>query len=157
MDPKHCEPSVVSGPYRAPWWLPGGHLQTIYARWLARSYSVAYRRERWDTPDHDFIDLDWVDHALNGAKLIVLFHGLEGYSQSHYARSLMAKANELGWRGVVPHFRGCSGEANRLRAEKSTPLAYRSAGTCSSNGWANMARPLLGSLNGQSPYPRRSI
>lgn len=100
--------------YQAPWWLPGGHLQTIYARWLARSYAVAYRRERWDTPDHDFIDLDWVDPASNGGKLIVLFHGLEGYSQSHYARSLMAKANELGWRGVVPHFRGCSGEANRL-------------------------------------------
>ena len=73
-----------------------------------------YRRERWDTPDDDFIDLDWVDHASNGGKLIVLFHGLEGYSQSHYARSLMAKASELGWRGVVPHFRGCSGEANRL-------------------------------------------
>ena len=46
--------------YQAPWWLPGGHLQTIYARWLARSYAVAYRRERWDTPDRDFIDLDWV-------------------------------------------------------------------------------------------------
>jgi len=114
MDPKHCEPSVASGPYRAPWWLPGGHLQTIYARGLARSYAVSYRRERWDTPDHDFIDLDWVDHASNGGRLIVLFHGLEGYSQSHYARSLMAKATELGWRGVVPHFRGCSGEANRL-------------------------------------------
>ena len=114
MDPKHCEPSVASAPYHAPWWLPGGHLQTIYARWLAQSYSVSYRRERWDTPDDDFIDLDWVDHASNGGKLIVLFHGLEGYSQSHYARSLMAKASELGWRDVVPHFRGCSGEANRL-------------------------------------------
>ncbi|HEY1232282.1 MAG TPA: hydrolase [Candidatus Binatia bacterium] len=99
--------------YQAPWWLPGGHLQTIYARCLARSYVVSYRRERWETPDHDFIDLDWVDHP-NGGRLIVLFHGLEGYSQSHYARSLMAKATESGWHGVVPHFRGCSGEANRL-------------------------------------------
>jgi uncharacterized protein len=99
--------------YRAPWWLPGGHVQTIYARWLARSYAVSYRRERWETPDLDFIDLDWVDHP-KGGRLIVLFHGLEGYSQSHYARSLMAKAAESGWQGVVPHFRGCSGEANRL-------------------------------------------
>jgi len=46
--------------------------------------------------------------------MIVLFHGLEGYSQSHYALSLMAIAAQQGWRGVVPHFRGCSGEANRL-------------------------------------------
>jgi len=99
--------------YQAPWWLPGGHLQTIYARWLARSYAVSCRRERWETPDHDFIDLDWVDHP-KGGRLIVLFHGLEGYSQSHYARSLMARAAESGWHGVVPHFRGCSGEANRL-------------------------------------------
>jgi predicted alpha/beta-fold hydrolase len=113
---KYLEPIRTkdsAGGYRAPWWLPGGHLQTIYARMLARSYSVSYRRERWKTPDSDFIDLDWVDHP-EGGKLIVLFHGLEGYSQSHYALSLMATVAGAGWRGVVPHFRGCSGEANRL-------------------------------------------
>jgi len=100
--------------YRAPWWLPGGHLQTIYARSLATNYRVQYRRERWETPDNDFIDLDWVDLASDSSKLIVLFHGLEGFSQSHYAFSLMAIAAQRGWRGVVPHFRSCSGEANRL-------------------------------------------
>jgi len=100
--------------YCAPWWLPGGHLQTIYARLLARRYPVRYRRERWETPDGDFIDLDWLDAPADGARLIVLFHGLEGYSQSHYALSLMKFAAARGWRGVVPHFRGCSGEANRL-------------------------------------------
>ena len=47
-------------------------------------------------------------------KLVVLFHGLEGCSQSHYARALMQLVRDQGWRGVVPHFRGCSGEANRL-------------------------------------------
>ncbi|MGE5220000.1 MAG: hydrolase, partial [Chloroflexota bacterium] len=99
----------------APKWLPGGHLQTIYARSLAPIYSVPYRRERWDTPDGDFIDLDWLDDSsTDGTRLLVLFHGLEGYSKSHYALSLMAKAAQHGWRGVVPHFRGCSGEANRL-------------------------------------------
>ena len=100
--------------YRAPWWLPGGHLQTIYARSLARNYPVQYRRERWETPDNDFIDLDWLDPSSGGGRLIVLFHGLEGFAQSHYALSLMAIAAKQGWRGVVPHFRGCSGEANRL-------------------------------------------
>jgi predicted alpha/beta-fold hydrolase len=100
--------------YRAPWWLPDGHSQTIYARALGRRYRVPYRRERWETPDGDFVDLDWLDGASGGSKLIVLFHGLEGDSQSHYALSLMAIAARRGWRGVVPHFRGCSGEANRL-------------------------------------------
>lgn len=101
-------------PYRAPWWLPGGHLQTIYARSLTRTIAMRYRRERWQTPDEDFIDLDWLDSSLDGSKVVVLFHGLEGCSSSHYAISLMAMLAQRGWGGVVPHFRGCSAEANRL-------------------------------------------
>jgi predicted alpha/beta-fold hydrolase len=73
----------------------------------------AYRRERWETPDGDFIDLDWLDAAARGP-LLVLFHGLEGSSRSHYARALMHAAQRQGWHGVVVHFRGCSGEPNRL-------------------------------------------
>jgi uncharacterized protein len=111
---KFTDEGIGDSDYRAPWWLPGGHLQTIYARRLARRYPVPYRRERWETPDNDFIDLDWLDHSPDGTNLLVLFHGLEGYSQSHYALSLMTLAAQQGWRGVVPHFRGCSGEANRL-------------------------------------------
>ena len=102
------------GEYLAPWWLPGGHLQTIYARWLNRASDLRLRRERWETPDNDFIDLDWLDAGSETANLIVLFHGLEGCSSSHYARSLMNRARRLGWGGVVAHFRGCSGERNRL-------------------------------------------
>jgi predicted alpha/beta-fold hydrolase len=100
--------------YRAPWWLPGGHLQTIYPFFCARlPRRVSYRRERWDTPDGDFIDLDWLDGASN-APLAVLFHGLESDSHSHYAVSIMAGLQQKNWRGVVVHFRGCSGEPNRL-------------------------------------------
>jgi predicted alpha/beta-fold hydrolase len=82
----------------------------------------SYRRERWTTPDGDFIDLDWVD-APPGTPLVVLFHGLEGSSASHYAASLMAALRRIGWAGVVAHFRGCSGEPNRL------PRAYHSGDT----------------------------
>jgi predicted alpha/beta-fold hydrolase len=103
--------------YRPPWWLTGGNLQTIYARSLAGNYSVSYRRERWRTPDEDFIDLDWLDSSAD-FPLVVLFHGLEGGSRSHYATSLMAELKRQRWRGVVPHFRGCSAEANCL------PRAY---------------------------------
>ncbi len=99
-------------PYLVPAWLPGGDLQTIWATVLARP-RVDYRRERWELPDGDFIDLDWVD-GRSGAPLLVLFHGLEGDSDSHYARFLMAAARDRGWRGVVVHFRGCGGEPNRL-------------------------------------------
>jgi predicted alpha/beta-fold hydrolase len=107
--------------YRAPVWLPGGHLQTFYAVALPRP-DVTYRREHWELPDGDFIDLDWLD-GPEGAPLVVLFHGLEGSSNSHYARSLMAAVSRKGWRGAVPHFRGCSGEPNRL------PRAYHAGDT----------------------------
>ncbi len=97
--------------YTAPLWLPGGHLQTIYpAKALSRP-AVTYRRERWDAHDGDFIDVDFVDGAP-GKPLVVLFHGLEGSSDSHYARALMAALAARGWSGALPHFRGCSGELN---------------------------------------------
>ncbi len=92
--------------------MPGGHLQTIVPALFSTVPAVSYRRERWATPDSDFIDLDWVD-ATHPAPLLVLFHGLEGSSDSHYARALMARVRALGWHGAIPHFRGCSGEPNR--------------------------------------------
>jgi predicted alpha/beta-fold hydrolase len=135
---------MSSPPYVAPTWLPGGHLQTLYAALLAPHPRASYRRERWETPDVDFVDADWLIHpstvsrqpsaamasavgdkrsaisSENETPLVVLFHGLEGRSTSHYAHALMAHVRDVGWDGVVVHFRGCSGEANRL------PRAYHS-------------------------------
>jgi predicted alpha/beta-fold hydrolase len=107
-------------PYRAPRWLVGGHAQTIWPYLLRRAHAVL-RRERVETDDGDFWDFDWLDaSASRDAPVVVLFHGLEGNAQSHYARALFAHLAEIGWRGIVPHFRGCSGEINRL------PRAYHS-------------------------------
>ena len=99
-------------PYRPPRWLSNRHAQTLWPL-AAKAALPPYRRERWNTPDGDFIDLDWLPRQP-GAPLLVLFHGLEGSSRSHYARSIMGAALARGWNGVVPHFRGCSGEPNRL-------------------------------------------
>ncbi|MDQ2821151.1 MAG: alpha/beta fold hydrolase [Pseudomonadota bacterium] len=99
--------------YRPPLWLPGGHLQTVYPATLASKPAVSYRRERWAVhAQDDFIDVDFVD-GQPGQPFVVLFHGLEGSSHSHYARALMAALAARGWSGAVPHFRGCSGEPNR--------------------------------------------
>jgi predicted alpha/beta-fold hydrolase len=119
-----------NGAYVAPAWLPGGHAQTIYAA-LRRRPEIRYRRQRIDTPDGDFVDFDWLDvdgPAGDATPVVVLFHGLEGSSYSHYALAFMAELSALGWRGVVPHFRGCSGEPNRL------PRAYHS-GDYAEVGW----------------------
>ncbi|MDQ5847644.1 MAG: alpha/beta fold hydrolase [Pseudomonadota bacterium] len=99
--------------YAAPWWLPGGHAQTVYPS-LWPPPRVRLERERWETPDGDFIDVDFCGDP--GAKTqLVLFHGLEGGSDSHYARSMAAHAVKRGWRLAIAHFRGCSGELNRTR------------------------------------------
>jgi predicted alpha/beta-fold hydrolase len=110
--------AAASSGYRAPWWLPGGNLQTLYAPLIGRA-RVGWKRQRWDAPDGDFIDVDLLPGAAE-APLVVLFHGLEGNSRSHYAVALAAELARIGWRCAVPHFRGCSGEQNRL------PRAYHS-------------------------------
>jgi predicted alpha/beta-fold hydrolase len=137
--------------YRAPWWLPGGNLQTVWPALYARTGTgapIAYRRERWTTPDGDFVDADWLEPTVGAAPssghtpLLVLFHGLEGSSRSHYALAFADVARERGLRFVVPHFRGCSGEINRA------PRAYHS-GDHEEVGWilarlrAQYAGPLL--------------
>ena len=121
--------------YKPPRWLPGGNLQTIWAARLSRPHLPSqvprWVRERWDTPDGDFID---VDHALlpagspPPARHLVLFHGLEGHSGSQYAQAFASVARQRGWAYTVPHFRGCSGELNRA------PRAYHS-GDFEEIGW----------------------
>ena len=134
--------------FRAPWWLPGGHAQTIWPARLSRRHPAPdgrpprYRRERWTTPDGDFIDVDHLDEgAAPGAPLLVLFHGLEGSSQGAYALAFAHWARQQGWHYAVPHFRGCSGELNLA------PRAYHS-GDFEEVGWildrlrAGHGRPL---------------
>jgi uncharacterized protein len=95
-----------------------GHWQTIRAA-LLRPPRVPLQRSRWETPDGDFIDVDFAGEA-SLPRLAVLFHGLEGCSDSHYARLLARALPDAGWRVAIPHWRGCSGEANRM------PRAYHS-------------------------------
>lgn len=108
-------------PYRPPFWLFNGHLQTLWPVWKTlRLPPIAWPRERWETPDGDFIDVDCINAGESDAPIVVLFHGLEGGSQSNYARTMARALKQVGWTGFVPHFRGCSGELNRL------PRAYHS-------------------------------
>jgi predicted alpha/beta-fold hydrolase len=73
--------------------------------------SVPLRRERVNTPDGDFVDLDWLDGPL-GTPLVLVLHGLEGSARSPYAIGLLRLVRQQGWRGVVMNFRSCSGELN---------------------------------------------
>src|SRR5205823_5919185 len=88
------------------------HLQTVYASFLRRP-RVQARRERWHTPDGDFVDVDWVD-APEGRPRVLVLHGLEGSSASGYVRECLRLAASLGWAACALNFRGCSGEQNLL-------------------------------------------
>ena len=107
---------MTSGPdYHPPWWYRGRHLQTLWGPLLRRGRLPALRRERVETPDGDFLDLDWLASGGRAAPLVVILHGLEGSSRSHYARGLLRGLEEAGWRGLVVNFRSCGGEVNRSR------------------------------------------
>ena len=116
--------------YRGPRWLPGGHAQTIWPVFFSRRFEGAaprFERQRWATPDRDFVDVDWLGSDRQ-RPLLALFHGLEGSSASHYAQAFAAEAARRGWRFACPHFRGCSGEINL------GPRAYHS-GDHEEIGW----------------------
>ncbi|NDY93859.1 YheT family hydrolase [Ideonella livida] len=140
-------PTAGTWRYRAPAWLPGGHAQTIWAALYARrtrGQALTFERERWTTPDGDFIDVDLRPHPLPGAPWLVLFHGLEGSSASSYAQAFGELAQERGLSYAVPHFRGCSGELNH------GPRAYHS-GDHEEIGW------ILARLRAQAPGPLQVV
>jgi predicted alpha/beta-fold hydrolase len=121
MGVAHVAAAHDAATLRAPRWLPGGNLQTIWPVLCSRRPpDVTWRRERWDTPDGDVVDVDFVDAPEPGAPMLVLLHGLEGSSKSSSARAFAHGAHAHGWRFALPHWRGCSGELNRA------PRAYHS-------------------------------
>lgn len=134
--------------FAAPWWLPGGNAQTIWPALVSRRRSPAalppLRRERWDTPDGDFIDVDFADAPQAGAPWLVLFHGLEGGRGSHYVAAFAAAAAAAGWGFALPYFRGCSGEINHA------PRGYHS-GDFEEVGW------ILQRLRARSAQPLQAV
>ncbi len=143
--------SVDTSSCPTPWWLPGGHAQTLHGALAVRHHHISFVRERVDTPDGDFLDFDWAApglfadrraddhpaqrdpqlarsaarrwmqdddwtklHQAPGTPALVILHGLEGSSRSHYAQSIAQYFRARGWVTAIAHFRGCSGFPNRM-------------------------------------------
>lgn len=109
--------------FRPPWWLRSRHLQTLWPTLTRRLRRPAFERQRLELADGDFLDLDWlapsqrVDSRVvtdEGGPVVLILHGLGGSSDSTYASGLAAALATRGMTSVVSHFRGCSGEPNRL-------------------------------------------
>ncbi len=97
------------------WWCRNGHLQTVWRKFFGDTPSIPLRRERWETPDDDFLDLDFLDPPSKKKEVptVLLLHGFEGSSRAKYILGMLRCILQLGWRGVALNFRSCSGEINR--------------------------------------------
>lgn len=108
----------MTGPYTPASWLPGANAMTVFASVARPLPRPVARRERWELPDGDFLDLDRSTppgrDARDGVPLLVVCHGLEGSSRAPYVRGIVAEALSRGLGAVAINFRGCSGEPNRL-------------------------------------------
>ena len=100
--------------YSPAWWIPGGHLQTLWGKFFRRQPAAPTRIERWDTPDGDFLDVHRIDSTPGTPRVLVL-HGLEGTIRSHYAQALLNEAIRRGWGADLLLFRSCGPELNRAK------------------------------------------
>ncbi len=100
------------GRFKASWWLPGGHSQTLWPV-LTRRVSLNARTERIELPDGDFLRVDWVNEKSSGPIVIVL-PGLQGDIDSAYVRGILRQCESRGWRGLAMNYRG-HGEPNRFK------------------------------------------
>ena len=136
---------IIQSEFNPAWWLPDGHLQTIYPSFANRAPAEIDSMERLELLDGDFIDLAWVTQGLAvDAPLVILLHGLGGGLKSTYVAGLLSSFKSVGFRSVLMHFRGASGEPNRH------PRAYHSGETGDLN-------ELLECLNQREPLTRKAV
>ena len=100
--------------YSPAWWIPGGHLQTLWGKLFRRQHPAPTTLERWETPDGDFVELHRLS-AAPGTPRVLLLHGLEGTVRSHYAQGLLNEAARRKWGADLLIFRSCGSEPNRTR------------------------------------------
>ncbi len=112
---------IIPSKFRPAWWLRGPHAQTLWPSLVRRRVLPDISWERVELEDGDFIDLAW--SGPEDGRIVLFMHGLEGNLQSHYAGGMMSQLNAKGFRVCLMHFRGCSGEPNRL------PISYHSGKT----------------------------
>ncbi len=131
---------VAASQFEPPLWLRPPHLQTIWQTFLRPKPAPRLNRERIELPDGDFLDIDWAGDP--GRPVVLLLHGLEGSSQSPYAAGMLAACAKCGFSTGLMHFRGCSGEPNRLAR------GYHSGDTADLDYVVN----LLGRRDGGPPH-----
>jgi predicted alpha/beta-fold hydrolase len=109
---------LIPSNFTPAWWLPGHHLPTLWPSLTRRQPDIPLTQERVELSDGDFLDLSW--YGETGNPVVILLHGLEGSIHSPYAKPVLKLLSDSGYHACMMHFRGCSGEPNRL------PRSYHS-------------------------------
>ncbi|CCO24924.1 YheT family hydrolase [Maridesulfovibrio hydrothermalis] len=104
-------PLLQPPPYKPKRPLQSGHIQTILPRLFRKVCLPPVVRRRIETPDGDFLDIDW--HLAGSSRLAVIAHGLEGNSRRAYVLGMARALVLAGWDCITYNFRGCSREMNR--------------------------------------------
>jgi hypothetical protein len=112
---------IIKSEFKPAWWLSNPHLQTVWPTFFKSLPDVHLSNKRIELADGDFIDLAKTD--FDDKSIVLMLHGMEGSIESHYAKPLIKLLIEAGYAVCFMHFRGCSGELNRL------PRGYSSADT----------------------------
>jgi uncharacterized protein len=107
--------------YVRPLFLPNRHLETIYPSLFRKVELHAYERERIETPDRDFLDLDFLRQGAS--HLVIISHGLEGNTERAYIKGMAKALFAKGFDVLAWNYRGCSEEMNRQ------PRFYHSGAT----------------------------
>ncbi|MFK7995456.1 MAG: hydrolase [Granulosicoccus sp.] len=103
---------IVESKFSPSWWLSNPHLQTIVASKVFKPNQIPTQRERIELGDEDFIDINL--SRKSSGDIVALFHGLAGCIDSSYIQGVFGTLESAGFRPVLMHWRGCSGEPNRL-------------------------------------------
>ena len=151
-------PVLPSSYVSPPWFYFNAHVETVLPSVFRKVLGVNYSREKIDTPDGDFLNLDW--SRVGGERLLIVSHGLEGDSQRHYARALVKLFNQQGIDGLVWNNRSCGGEGEvRARWLERRTRWRKTPGACSvlTKAFGAAARPRHGEGDVRTPAPSDSV
>ncbi len=120
------------------------HFQTMFPSLFRKPLELDIEVERFELDDGDFVECFWHHTTTPSTQnpIVVLFHGLTGSFESPYIKGMMCALNKSGFSSVLMHFRGCSGEMNRL------PRSYHSGDTADAKAWIETL---------QKRYPKRPL
>lgn len=104
---------IINSDFKPAWWVKNPHLQSLWAKVFRDRTSIELLSERIELADGDFLDVFKTTEIVD-KPIVVILHGLEGCIESHYAKPLIKTLDEAGYAVYFMHFRGCSGEPNRL-------------------------------------------